>query len=84
MIILGVVAATFGAALETTLSAGYTMAQFFGWPWGKFRRPVRAARFHPTMIICLLLGVGVLITGVDPVQVTELSVVFSAVALPLT
>jgi len=84
VIILGVVAATFGAALETTLSAGYTMAQFFGWPWGKFRRPVRAARFHLTMIICLLLGVGVLITGVDPVQVTELSVVFSAVALPLT
>lgn len=84
VIILGVVAATFGAALEPTLSAGYTMAQFFGWPWGKFRPPVRAARFHLTMIICLLLGVGVLITGVDPVQVTELSVVFSAVALPLT
>ena len=27
-LILGVVAATFGAALETTLSAGYTVAQF--------------------------------------------------------
>ena len=39
VIIIGVVAATFGAALETTLSAGYTIAQFFGWPWGKFRRP---------------------------------------------
>src|SRR3954468_22024068 len=35
-IILGVVAATAGAALETTLSAGYTIAQFLGWPWGKF------------------------------------------------
>lgn len=29
-IIIGIVAATFGAALETTLSAGYTLAQFFG------------------------------------------------------
>jgi Mn2+/Fe2+ NRAMP family transporter len=79
-----VVAATFGAALETTLSAGYTIAQFFGWPWGKFRAPARAARFHLLMIICLIVGVGVLLTGIDPVQVTELSVVFSAVALPLT
>ncbi|MFF1383513.1 Nramp family divalent metal transporter [Arthrobacter sp. NPDC058288] len=82
--LIGIVAATFGAALETTLSSGYTLAQFFGWSWGKFRRPVQAARFHLAMIICLLIGVGVLSTGVDPVLVTEYSVVFSAVALPLT
>ena len=83
-IILGVVAATAGAALETTLSAGYTIAQFLGWPWGKFRPPAQAARFHLLMIICLLVGIGTLMTGVDPIQVTEFSVVFSAVALPLT
>lgn len=83
-IILGVVAATFGAALETTLSTGYTLAQFFGWSWGKFRAPAEAASFHITMIVCLLVGVAVLATGVDPVMVTEISVVFSAVALPLT
>ncbi len=83
-VILGVVAATFGAALETTLSAGYTMAQFFGWGWGKFRPPYQAARFHTTMIVCLLIGLAVLATGVDPVMVTEMSVVFSAAALPLT
>ena len=84
VIIIGVVAATFGAALETTLSAGYTIAQFFGWSWGKFRAPSQAARFHLLMIICLVVGIGVLMTGIDPVQVTELSVVFSAIALPLT
>jgi Mn2+/Fe2+ NRAMP family transporter len=83
-IILGVVAATAGAALETTLSAGYTIAQFLGWPWGKFRAPAQAARFHLLMIMCLLVGIGTLMTGVDPIQVTEFSVVFSAVALPLT
>src|SRR5215208_3018804 len=82
--ILGVVAATAGAALETTLSAGYTIAQFLGWPWGKFRPPAQAARFHLLMIICLLVGIGTLMTGVDPIQVTEIWVVFSAVALPLT
>ncbi|KSU75458.1 Mn2+ and Fe2+ transporters of the NRAMP family [Pseudarthrobacter enclensis] len=83
-VLVGVVAATFGAALETTLSSGYTLAQFFGWSWGKFRRPVQAARFHLAMIICLLVGLAVLATGVDPVLVTEYSVVFSAIALPLT
>jgi manganese transport protein len=84
VIILGIVAATAGAALETTLSAGYTIAQFLGWPWGKFRPPAQAARFHLLMIICLVVGVGTLLTGVDPIQVTEISVIFSAVALPLT
>lgn len=84
VVLLGIMAATFGAALETTLSSGYTLAQYFGWSWGKFRAPVQAARFHLSMIICLLVGVAVLATGVDPVLVTEYSVVFSAVALPLT
>ncbi|MBP3085446.1 Nramp family divalent metal transporter [Mycolicibacterium fortuitum] len=82
--IVGIVAATFGAALETTLSSGYTLAQFFGWPWGKFRRPAEASRFHVVMFVSIVVGVGVLFTGVDPVMVTEYSVVFSAIALPLT
>ncbi|MDQ0756644.1 NRAMP family divalent metal transporter [Arthrobacter sp. B3I4] len=84
VVLLGITAAVFGAALETTLSSGYMVAQFFGWSWGKFRRPVRAARFHLLMIAVLLAGVAVLFTGVDPVQVTEYSVIFSAIALPLT
>ena len=83
-LIVGVVAATFGAALETTLSSGYTLAQFLGWTWGKFRRPAEAARFHVVMFTALVVGVGVLSTGVDPIMVTEYSVVFSAIALPLT
>ena len=82
--IVGILAATFGAALETTLSTGYTLAQYLGWSWGKFRRPAQAARFHVAMIVVLLIAVGILATGVDPIAVTEISVVFSAVALPLT
>jgi Mn2+/Fe2+ NRAMP family transporter len=82
--ILGFVAATFGAALEVTLSSGYTLSQFLGWPWGKFRAPAKASRFHAVMILSLVVALGILFTGVDPVQVTEFSVVFSAIALPLT
>ncbi|MGY4643198.1 NRAMP family divalent metal transporter [Cellulomonas sp. URHB0016] len=84
VVIVGIVAATMGAALETSLSSGYTLAQFFGWSWGKFRRPAQAARFHLAMIVAIMVATGVLMTSVDPIKVTEFSVVFSAVALPLT
>jgi Mn2+/Fe2+ NRAMP family transporter len=82
--LLGFFAATFGAALETGLSAGYTVAQYFGWPWGKATKPVDAARFHAVVLLTILIAVAVGLTTVDPVKVTEYSIVFSAVALPLT
>lgn len=83
-VIVGIVAATFGAALETALSSGYILAQFLGWPWGKFRRPAEAARFHVVIFVAIVACTAVLFTGVDPILVTEYSVVFSAIALPLT
>jgi manganese transport protein len=82
--ILGFFAATFGAACETGLSLGYSIAQYFGWQWGKFVRPDEAARFHAVILVSTLLGAIVLLTTVDPILVTEFSVVFSALALPLT
>jgi Mn2+/Fe2+ NRAMP family transporter len=82
--ILGFVAATFGAALETGLSCGYSAAQYFGWQWGKFVRPRQAARFHLVILLTLILAVGGVLTTIDPIKVTEYSVVFSAIALPLT
>ncbi len=82
--ILGFVAATFGASLETGLSCGYTVAQYFGWQWGKFVRPRQAARFHAVVLLSLIAAVGAVLTTINPVTLTEYSVVFSAVALPLT
>jgi len=82
--ILGFVAATFSAALETGLSCGYSVAQYFGWQWGKFVRPRRAARFHLLVLLTLILAVGGVLTTINPITITEYSVVFSAVALPLT
>ncbi|MFL6076248.1 MAG: NRAMP family divalent metal transporter [Mycobacteriales bacterium] len=84
LLILGIVAATFGAAVETAMSCGYMTAQYFGWQWGKSVRPVRAARFHLVVLLTMILGTGAILTTVDPVTVTEYSLVFSAVALPLT
>jgi Mn2+/Fe2+ NRAMP family transporter len=82
--LLGFFAATFGAACETGLSVGYSIAQYFGWQWGKYVRPREAALFHTVVLLSAIIGVGTLLTTVDPIKVTEYSVVFSAVALPLT
>jgi manganese transport protein len=84
VVLIGIFAATFGAALETSLSAGYTVAQYLGWPWGKHRRPREASRFHVVIVIAILIGVVIACSGVDPVKVTEYSIVLSAAALPLT
>ena len=82
--LLGFFAATFGAACETGLSVGYSISQYFGWQWGKYVRPAQASRFHATLLLCSIVAAAVLLTTVDPIKVTEYSVVFSAVALPLT
>jgi Mn2+/Fe2+ NRAMP family transporter len=82
--LLGFVAATLGAACETGLSVGYSLAQYFGAQWGKYVRPKEAVAFHAVLLLAVLGAVAFLMTTVDPVAVTEMSVVFSAVALPLT
>jgi Mn2+/Fe2+ NRAMP family transporter len=82
--LVGFVAATLGAACETGLSVGYSIAQYHGWQWGKYVRTDVAARFHLVLALVTILATGVLLTTVDPILVTEFSVVFSAVALPLT
>jgi Mn2+/Fe2+ NRAMP family transporter len=82
--ILGFFAATFGAACETGLSVGYSIGQYFGWQWGKGVRPREASRFHAVILLSTILACIVLLTTVDPIMVTEVSVVFSALALPLT
>jgi Mn2+/Fe2+ NRAMP family transporter len=82
--ILGIFAATFGATLETALSSGYAVSQYFGWQWGKFVPPRQAGRFHTVLLASVVVATALILTTVDPVMVTEYSLVFSAVALPLT
>jgi Mn2+/Fe2+ NRAMP family transporter len=86
-LLLGLVGMTFaiaGAAIDTAFSGAYNLGQFFGWEWGKYRTNAGAPRFTLAWIVLLVLAFGVVATGVDPVLVTEFSVIFSSVALPLT
>ena len=82
--LVGFFACTLGAALETALSCGYTIAQYFGWQWGKFVQPAKASRFQLVVLVSIVLGAGLVLTTLDPIKLTEYSLVLSAAALPLT
>jgi manganese transport protein len=82
--LIGILFAVGGAAIDTAFSGAYNMAQFFGWEWGKYRKPAEAPRFTLAWIVMLILGFLIVVTGVDPILVTEYSVIFSVVALPST
>ena len=82
--ILGMFFAFSGAAIENSLTAAYNLSQFFGWSWGKYRVPKDAPRFHLSWMVVFVLAALIILTGVDPVQVVEYSIVFSIVILPLT
>lgn len=73
-----------GATIETSFAGAYNLAQFFGWRWGKKERPARASRFTLSWLLIFALALLVVMTGYDPVKLTEYSVIFSVVALPLT
>jgi manganese transport protein len=81
---IGILFAVGGAAIDTCLAGAYTLAQFLGWEWGKYRRPAIASRFTITWVTLFALAYVIVSTGVDPVMLTEYAVVFSVVALPFT
>ena len=73
-----------GAAIENALSGAYNLAHFFGWTWGKFRPPKDAPRFNFSWIVIFLIATIIVLTGVDPVEVVEYSIIFAVVILPFT
>ena len=82
--LLGLFFAFAGAAIETSLSSAYNLAQFAGWPWGLDKRPRSAPRFALSWITVFVLATVVVMTGIDPISVVEYSIVFSVVVLPLS
>ena len=82
--LVGILFAVGGAAIETCFSGAYNLAQFFGWRWGKKERPAAASRFTLSWLAIFALALLLVMTGYDPVKLTEYSVIFSVVALPLT
>jgi Mn2+/Fe2+ NRAMP family transporter len=82
--LLGMLFAVGGAAIETCLANAYSVAQFFGWEWGRHRKPWDAPRFTIAWIFLFLLALAIVVSGVDPMKLVEYAVLFSILVLPMT
>jgi Mn2+/Fe2+ NRAMP family transporter len=82
--LLGMLFAVSGAAIETCMANAYSIAQFFGWEWGRHRKPWEAPRFTIAWIVFFLAALAIILTGVDPMELVEYAVLFSILVLPLT
>ena len=82
--LLGMFFAVAGAAVETCMANAYSIAQFFGWAWGRHKKPWEAPRFTFTWIILFLLALAIVLTGVEVMTLVEFAILFSILVLPLT
>jgi len=82
--LLGMLFAIAGAAVETCMANAYSVAQFFGWEWGRHRKPWEAPRFTVAWIAFFLISLALVLTGIDPMNLVEYAVLFSILVLPLT
>ena len=82
--LLGMLIAIAGAAVETCMANAYSVAQFFGWDWGRHKKPWEAPRFTIAWVGFLLVSLAIVLTDVDVMTLVEYAIVFSIVVLPLT
>jgi Mn2+/Fe2+ NRAMP family transporter len=82
--LLGMFFAFGGAAIENALSNAYNLSHFFGWTWGKFRPAKDAPRFNLSWMLIFVVAALIVLTGVDPVEIVEYSIIFAVVILPLS
>jgi len=82
--LLGMLFAVAGAAVETCLANAYSIAQFFGWIWGRHKKPWEAPRFTLTWLVLFAFALVIVLTGVDVMMLVEFAILFSILVLPLT
>jgi Mn2+/Fe2+ NRAMP family transporter len=82
--LLGMLFAVAGAAVETCLANAYSIAQFFGWIWGRHKKPWEAPRFTLTWLVLFAFALAIVLTGVDVMMLVEFAILFSILVLPLT
>ena len=82
--IAGSLACLAGAAVETALSGGYNVCQFFNLRWGKNLAPKSVPIFTGTWVAMFIMAMLIALTGVRPLQLVNISIVFGMVVMPFT
>jgi manganese transport protein len=82
--LLGTLACISGAAVETALSGAYNVCQFFDFDWGK-NQPARSVPVYTvTWIAMFVLALIIGLTGLRPLQLVNISIIFGMVIMPFT
>jgi manganese transport protein len=81
---LGALACLCGAALETALSGAYNVCQFFNLRWGKDLPPKSAQTYTAIWIAMFVLAFGLAVSGLRPLTLVNISVIFGMVVMPFT
>jgi Mn2+/Fe2+ NRAMP family transporter len=74
----------FGSTLEIVLSLAYLLAQGFGWNWSENLKPGKDARFATAYTVLILLAAVPIAIGMNPLALTNVSMVATAASLPVT
>jgi Mn2+/Fe2+ NRAMP family transporter len=74
----------FGATIEIVLAMAYLLAQGFGWSWSENLKPGKDARFSTSYSVLIMLAALPIALGMDPLSLTNISMVASATSLPVT
>jgi manganese transport protein len=82
--LLGFLFCISGSAVETCLAGAYNICQFYGQRWGRHLKPRQTPIFTGLWIVIFVIAMGIVQTGIDPIQLVEYSVIFAVVVLPLT
>jgi manganese transport protein len=82
--LLGAMACIGGAAVETALSGAYNVCQFFKLEWGKDKPSKQVPVFTFSWIAMLALGMIIAVTGVRPLALVNIAIIFGMVIMPFT
>lgn len=82
--LLGTLACIAGAAVETALSGAYNVCQFFNLKWGKSEKAKSAPVYTATWLSMFALALGIALTGMRPLQLVDVSIIFGMVIMPFT
>lgn len=84
LFVIGAFSVSLGAGLETALSGAYAFCQYFGWDWGKKGCPAKTPLFHLGYLVMLILAMVIAATGVNPIQLSLVTMAVAAATLPFT
>lgn len=72
-----------GAILEIALAVAYMTSQGMGWRWGQDKEPRQVPRYALVYTVILALAPWLIVLGLSPLAVTNLSMALTAATLPV-